>query len=110
MDKKNKIENIELEQNNLRKKVLNLKSRVPKFVISLLLLVVLVIFFFEDKLYPYFKTGLNFIQFMIAFFILASVLFIIYNKSIISKYNNKIKKLGMRLYELMKLNKKESSE
>lgn len=110
MTKKNEIENLQLEQNELRMKVLAIKSRVPKFLIGLLLLLLLVVYFLESKLYHYFGTGLNFIQFMIGFFIITSLLYISLNLRIIFKNNTKIKKLSIQLYALMKLNKTDTSE
>lgn len=101
MDKNSEILFKQKKQDELKLEIQQIKNNLPKYIIGFLFFITVSLYFFGDKFFIFF--GNDFI--MNAAIIFCSVLFLFLLKSYITikKKQKESKKLGIQLYNLMKL-------
>ncbi|ARV07858.1 hypothetical protein BTO04_14635 [Polaribacter sp. SA4-10] len=90
----------------LKEEIINIKKRLPTFIIGFSFFTFVAIYFLEDKLYAFFGNGVNYNitgVILIGFFCL---IFVYKSLNSVSKKEKEIKALSSKLYDLMKLEKR----
>ena len=110
MDKNKEILNQQKRQNQLKSEVIEIKKRLPTFIIGFIFFTFISLYFLEDKFYQFFGNSVNFFRTIIIFLGLFSLFFIFRSYSKIKKKQKESKLIGAKLYKLMKLEIDEENE
>jgi cytochrome bd-type quinol oxidase subunit 2 len=103
MQKNNEISLLQKEQKDLKKEIIEIKKKLPRYVIGFILFTVISLYFLEDKFHSHFGNAVNLILTGLIFFGCVCLFFIYKSYNRIEKKKKESKLLGTKLYNLMKL-------
>ena len=110
IDKQLEIEILKDKQVVLKEDIAKLKTKLPTFLLGFIFISVCIIYYLEDKVYRFFGNAINFIRFGVILSVIISVIFAYASYSRIYKKQQELKRIGSKLYSLMKLEKNSFNE
>ena len=110
IDKQLEIEMLKVKQAILKENVTELKTKLPTYLLGFLFFSVCIIYYLEDKVYHFFGNAINFIRFGVLLSVIISVIFAYASYSKVYKKQQELKRIGSKLYSLMKLEKNSFNE
>ena len=103
MQKNKEISTLQKEQKALKKEIIAIKKKLPKYIIGFVLFTVISLYFLEDKFHSFFGSGVNLILSGVIFFGCVCLFFIYNSYNKIKKKRKEANDLGTKLYMIMKL-------
>lgn len=103
MNKNKEIALLQKEQKTLKKEIVDIKKKLPTYIVGFVLLTFVGLYFLEDKFYNYFGNGVDIILSGVIISGIICLFFIYINFLKIKKKKKQAKLLGTKLFNIMKL-------
>lgn len=110
MLKNKEIALLQKDQKALKKEIIDIKKKLPTYIIGFVLFTAISLYFLEDRLHSYFGNGVNLILFGVIFLGVICLFFIYRSYQKIQKKRKESKLIGTKLYNIMKLDDTDINE